>query len=166
MLHHRQILKMNVLSKRHLWLQRGELIAKGILNLPAKTCAYHSAGQSAPRPFSSVESAILDAAIKHVPTHGFTSVALNFGARDAGYLNISKTIFPRGVFDLIMFHLVNQRLALHGASRPPTIAGRGLETKLGVGARLKQLVLARLSSNKPLIHKWHEVCRQGSSRVT
>jgi ubiquinone biosynthesis protein COQ9 len=87
----------------------------------------------------------------HVPKHGFSSKALALGAEQAGYLPVSVQLFPRGVFDLINYHLVTQRLALRDHVQFPG------ESKLGVGGKVRSLTLERLRANRPIIHKWQGV---------
>ncbi|PVH96374.1 ubiquinone biosynthesis protein COQ9 [Periconia macrospinosa] len=117
-------------------------------------CCYHSSQYSQPPPFAPAESAILSAAISHVPNVGFTIDALKLGARDAGYLDASTNLFPRGVFDLINYHLVTQRLALKDTVQFPTEGENG--KKLGTGVKIRTLALARLRANEPVVHKWQE----------
>jgi ubiquinone biosynthesis protein COQ9 len=98
-----------------------------------------------------------------VPSHGFTNTALQLGAKDAGYLSISLNLFPRGVFELVMFYLVNKRLQLK--ERVDGVEGReGLrrfwdESKMGVGGRVRGLVLERLKMNveSGIVPRWQEV---------
>lgn len=118
-------------------------------------CLYHSYDYVQPAPFPPAESAILSAAILHVPNHGFTVDSMKLGARDAGYLDASTNLFPKGVYDLINYHLVTQRLALQSTVQFPTEDGTG--KKLGVGAKVRALTLARLRANEPIIHRWQEV---------
>ena len=111
---------------------------------------YHSYEHVEPPPFTEAESAILSAALTHVPSHGFTTTALSHGARDAGFLDASINLFPTGVFDLIKYHLVTQRLALkHNVQFP--------QQKLGVGAKVRLLALQRLRANHSIIQRWQEV---------
>lgn len=97
---------------------------------------------------------MLSAAISHVPSYGFTVDALRLGARDAGYMDVSTNLLPRGVFDLVNYHLVTQRLALKDSVQfsPTSEAGK----KLGTGAKVRTLTLARLRANEPIIHRWQE----------
>lgn len=120
-------------------------------------CAYHSYDYAQPPPFPPVETKILSSAYAHVPDHGFTIDALKLGARDAGYLDASTNLFPRGVFDLINYHLVTQRLALKDSVQfPDEKDGK----KIGVGSKVRSLTLARLRANEPVLHRWQEVCFQ------
>jgi ubiquinone biosynthesis protein COQ9 len=98
----------------------------------------------------SAQSAILSAALHHVPSHGFTQAALSRGANDAGYLDASLTLFPRGAFDLVNHYLVSQRLALGKNAS-------SLDMNCGVGAKVRKLALLRLRSNSAVIHHWQEV---------
>ncbi|PSN64233.1 ubiquinone biosynthesis protein COQ9 [Corynespora cassiicola Philippines] len=115
---------------------------------------YHSYENSQPPPFAPAESAILSAAIAHVPSHGFTIDALKLGAHDAGYLDVSTNLLPRGAFDLVNYHLVRQRLALRDSVQFPAEGKH--EKKMGVGSKVRALTLARLRANEPVIHRWQE----------
>ncbi|KAF2445889.1 ubiquinone biosynthesis protein COQ9 [Karstenula rhodostoma CBS 690.94] len=117
-------------------------------------CSYHSQEYTQPPPFPPAESAILTSALSHVPSYGFTADALRLGARDAGYMDVSTNLLPRGVFDLINYHLVTQRLALKSTVQFPSTGDQG--KKLGTGAKVRTLTLARLRANEPLIHRWQE----------
>ncbi|QRC95360.1 hypothetical protein JI435_030560 [Parastagonospora nodorum SN15] len=110
-------------------------------------CSYHSYDYAEVPPFSKAESAILSSAYAHVPGYGFTIDSLKLGARDAGYLDVSTNLFPRGVFDLINYHLVTQRLALKDNVQVPDNG----EKKLGVGSKVRTLTLARLRANEPAL---------------
>jgi len=118
-------------------------------------CSYHSHEFTQPPPFPPAESAILSAAISHVPHCGFTADALKLGARDAGYLDVSTNLLPRGVYDLINYHLVTQRLALKDTVQFPSEGDPG--KRLGLGIKVRTLALARLRANEPIIHRWQEV---------
>ena len=114
---------------------------------------YHSYEYSQPPPFPPAESAILSAALTHVPSYGFSADALRLGARDAGYMDVSTNLFPRGVFDLVNYHLVTQRLALKNSVQfPADDQGK----KAGIGAKVRTLTRARLRANEPIIHRWQE----------
>lgn len=112
--------------------------------------SYHSYDQAVPSPFPAAESAILSAALTHVPTHGFTATTLSRGARDHGYLDASVNLFPTGAFALVHYHLVTQRLALaqDRDSRDP---------RSNIAAEIRRLAWKRLYANAPLIHRWQEV---------
>lgn len=113
--------------------------------------SYHSHHHPQPPPFPPAESAILSAALVHVPRHGFTSTALSLGAKDAGYLDVSVQLFPRGVFDLINYYLVTQRLALKDTVQFSP------DAKLGVGKKVRTLALERLRANVDIISHWQNV---------
>lgn len=118
---------------------------------------YHSYDHPPPPgPFNATETAILSASLPHVPLHGFTSTSLALGARDAGYLDVSTNLFPKGAFSLVHYHLVAQRLGLGKHSR--TLQPGENEKPLGIGAKVKALTWARLLSNDSIIHRWQEVC--------
>ncbi|KAJ9648913.1 Ubiquinone biosynthesis protein coq9, mitochondrial [Coniosporium apollinis] len=117
-------------------------------SLIPKPRSYHSYETPQPSPYPPTESAILSSALSHVPNHGFTTTSLRLGARDAGYLDASTNLFPRGAFDLVQYHLVTRRLALKDAVQFPE--------KLGVGAKVRCLALERLRANREVIHRWQE----------
>lgn len=81
-----------------------------------------------------------------MPAHGFSAHALALGAADAGYIPASANLFPRGAFDLVMYHLVTQRLALAEGVQFSSGASSGG----GVTANLRSLVLARLRANETI----------------
>jgi ubiquinone biosynthesis protein COQ9 len=101
---------------------------------------YHSYENQEPPPYREAESAILSSALAHVPQHGFTQEALRLGAKDAGYLDISMNLFPKGPFDLVQYHLVTQRLDLKNRVQ-------FADEKLSVGRKVRSLILARLRAN-------------------
>ncbi|KAI9845398.1 MAG: Ubiquinone biosynthesis protein coq9, mitochondrial [Sclerophora amabilis] len=114
--------------------------------------SYHSYDHDPPPPpYSAVESSILSASMRHVPKHGFTNTSLTLGAKDAGYLDVSINLFPRGAFDLINFHIVTERLALKHVGFE---AAGGKEP--GVARKIRTLVLERLARNRPVNHRWQE----------
>ena len=146
---------------------------------------YHSYDRPTPPPFPPAETAILTAALQHVPQHGFSTTALTLGARSAGYLDISRNLFPRGVFDLVNFHLVTRRLALKydvqfpereeggkgqgkghskgpgqgkgGGSGSGSGSGSG-KGQLSVEEKVRALMMGRLRANGEVLGRWHEVC--------
>jgi hypothetical protein len=115
--------------------------------------AYFSEHHPDPAPFPPTQDKILSSALSHVPHLGFSSEALSLGAKDAGYLDVSVQLFPRGVYDLINYHLVTQRLALKNRVQFPE------DGRLGVGKKVKILTMQRLQANKDIIHQWQEVRR-------
>lgn len=113
--------------------------------------SYHSDQYPPPRPFPPHEDAILSRAILHVPGSGFSTRALQLGAEDAGYPEVSTQLFPRGVFDLIRYHLVTRRLALKTQVQFPD------DTKLSTKDKVRTLALERLRANETIIHQWQLV---------
>lgn len=140
---------------------RSSLLSKGNIHTPRRLIPskwrsrskrkYHSEHHPEPPPFPDVQQRMLSAALRHVPTHGFSAKALSEGARDSGYLEVSVQLFPRGVFDLINFYLVTQRLALK--DRVHFLE----EAKLGLGQKVRALTLNRLRANEDIIHQWRGV---------
>lgn len=116
---------------------------------------YHSYEHKLEPVYNASEEAILSASMGHVPKHGFSPTSLALGARDAGYLDISTNLFPKGAFDLIKYHLVTQRLALKDRVELNNPAKGG--KKLGVGAKVKLLTAERLMANQPVIGQWSGV---------
>ncbi|MCJ1404720.1 Ubiquinone biosynthesis protein coq9, mitochondrial [Xylographa trunciseda] len=127
---------------------RGPAITKRSIVSPYRH-HYHSYEHDPEPPFSAAEDSILSAALNHVPSQGFTTLALSHGAQDAGYLDVSTNLFPHGPFDLINYHLVTQRLALKDRVLFP-------DPSIGVGAKVRALALQRLEANKNIIHRWQE----------
>ncbi|KAI1135418.1 ubiquinone biosynthesis protein COQ9 [Hypoxylon sp. FL0543] len=117
--------------------------------------SYHSYDHPPPPGvFSAAEKAILSAAYRHVPEHGFTAHALSLGARDAGYLDISTNLLPEGPFSLIRYHLVTQREAL--APRSEALFGAEGERGLQVPDKVERLTWERLLGNQEINHRWQE----------
>ena len=120
---------------------------------------YHSYEHDPPPPFASTQEAILSASMRRVPEHGFTETALALGVKDAGYLDVSVNLFPHRAFDLINYHLVSQRLALKRRVQfGEPDKGPQSGSQLGIGARVRMLTTERLLANRPIIHRWQEVC--------
>lgn len=121
-----------------------------LINQISTRASYHSYEHSELPEYGETESTILSNALKHVPMHGFTPEALTLGSKDAGYLDISTNLFPKGAYDLVLYHLVTQRLALkHRIHFPENI---------GVGRKVRSLILERLRANADaqVVHRWQE----------
>lgn len=112
---------------------------------------YHSYEHIDPPPYREPESIILSSALSQVPIHGFTQEALIIGAKDAGYLDISSNLFPKGAFELVRYHLVSQRLGLKDRIQ-------FTDEKMGVGRKVRSLVLERLRANADagIVPRWQE----------
>lgn len=79
-------------------------------------------------------------------------------------------LLPRGVFELVMYYLISRRLGLKDAVAGVNLAGGegssgGLkkvweEGKVGVGGRVRSLVLERLRMNDRagVVGRWQQVC--------
>ncbi|KAI0550900.1 ubiquinone biosynthesis protein COQ9 [Xylaria curta] len=119
---------------------------------------YHSYDHPAPAGiFNAHERAILSAAYKHVPEHGFTAQSLSLGARGAGYLDVSTNLLSEGPFSLIRYHLVTQRESL--APRREVILAdvtASSPTSTPVPARVERLTWERLLGNRDVNHRWQE----------
>lgn len=141
----------NLLTGRpqaHWFLQANRLFQRCHLG---NCSSYHSVPDDTPTPYTAAESAILAAALIHVPAHGFTPSALANGAQDAGYIAASANLFPRGTFDLVHFHLATQRRALQQDIDPESTH------HLGVTDRVRLLLLRRLRANGNISSRWQEV---------
>lgn len=92
--------------------------------------------------------------MKHVPAEGFTQTSLVRGARDAGYLDASINLFPRGAFDLVNYHLVMRRLALQNTLPFTEEEGQ----KLRFGNKIRDITWARLQANADagIVQRWPE----------
>ena len=108
---------------------------------------YHSLNYPPSQSYTPLQHRILGAALTLVPSTGFTSQTLTEGAKQAGYLEITHNLFPRGPWSLVEYHLVRQREAL---SSIPLDEG-------GVGKTIRKLCVERLNGNKDIIGRWQEV---------
>ncbi|GAB7344556.1 hypothetical protein MBLNU457_2381t1 [Dothideomycetes sp. NU457] len=112
---------------------------------------YHSYEHDEIPPYPSPESTILSAALTHVPTQGFSQEALRSGLRDAGYRDASANLFPRGEFEVVMYHLTTARLGLKNRVQFSEEDNR-------VGRKVRALVLERLRANSDagVVGRWQE----------
>lgn len=123
---------------------------------------FHSYDHPAPpSPFTPVESSILSAATRHIPSHGFTHTALALGAKDAGYIDASTNLFPKGALSVVHYYLWAKRQGLKDVVRElegrEVLAGSGKGWKeMGVGGKVKALTWERLLGNKDVVHRWQE----------
>jgi ubiquinone biosynthesis protein COQ9 len=108
--------------------------------------SYHSPNHPPSPSYSPVQHKILRTALALVPSTGFTAQTLSQGAKEAGYLEITHNLFPRGPWSLVEYHLVTQREAL---SSIPLDEG-------GVGKTIRNLCVERLRGNKEVIGRWQE----------
>ena len=117
----------------------------------ATRAAYHSDDHPLPPPYRDAERRILSNAYAHVPRLGFTQQALTLGAKDAGYLDVSTNLFPKGPFELVMYHLITQRLGLKDRIQFP-------DEKMGIGKKVRSLLLERLRANvdSSILPRWQE----------
>ena len=125
---------------------------------PASVHAYHSISTpTQPPPYQPAVFKILSAAHQYVPVHGFTQFAMIKGIENAGYSPPSLSLFPRGTFELVMFHLITQRLGLR--KKMPWFAmiqNGGSHAKGDVASSVHYALLARLRANIPIIHNLPE----------
>ena len=111
---------------------------------------YQSSDHGPSGPFTNAQTAILSAALAHVPSYGFTTNAIELGAADVGLPAASKGTLTRGTFDLVHYHLLMRRLALKPFAAKMDM---WLETR----AKLRTLLLERLVANRPVIRHWQQV---------
>ncbi|KAB8207261.1 COQ9-domain-containing protein [Aspergillus parasiticus] len=123
--------------------------------------SYHSEHHPDPPPheYTNSQTTILSAALRHVPTHGFTRDALTLGARDSGFLDVSVQLLPRGEFDLVLFWLASRRGLLrasvdNGLFEKDERVKAGL--KLTVEEKTKLLIMERLRMNTEIRHQWQD----------
>ena len=134
-------------------------LAQAALRAPSSR-QYHSHDHpTSPTHFTRTESTILSSAYKHVPSHGFTKKALSLGAKDAGFPDISTSVLSHGLFSLIQYHLITQRLALTAQSRQIFTTANGESQLVGTKEKVARLAWERLLANRDLIHQWQEVGR-------
>lgn len=113
--------------------------------------------------YTNSQTVILTAALSHVPAHGFTAKALTLGARDAGFLDVSVQLLPRGEFDLILFWLASRRGILRGKVEEGGLFRRIAAEKnkdvfeLSVEERVRGLLLERLRMNQEIKSVWQDV---------
>jgi ubiquinone biosynthesis protein COQ9 len=90
------------------------------------------------------------------------------GARDAGYLDVSVQLFPRGAFEIVLFYLASRREMLRERAKKGEIFGSaeaGEEGSngsakggdLSVEEKVKKLVMERLRMNEGIINQWQDV---------
>ena len=109
-------------------------------------------------PFSgAAERALLAAALRRVPEHGFSADALALGARDAGLLDISAALITDGPFDLVRWHLIEQREALAAHAEDVFAHGEQSRPLPSVAEKVEELTWRRLCANVAIIHRWQEV---------
>ncbi|KAL9094380.1 MAG: hypothetical protein Q9165_003230 [Trypethelium subeluteriae] len=110
---------------------------------------YYSSAFATKPPYPPTESAILSAALERVPDRGFTSRALSLGATDAGYLEVSANLFPRREFEIVLYHLVRERMRLGDRVQFAEEDGERVvgARRLGVGEKIQRLVMGRLRAN-------------------
>ncbi|KAL3461403.1 COQ9-domain-containing protein [Aspergillus heterothallicus] len=109
-----------------------------------------------PHEYTNSQTTILIAALKHVPTHGFTRDALTLGARDTGFLDVSIQLLPRGEFDLILFWLASRRGLLRAAVEQNGLLKSPDSNLVSVEERTRTLIMERLRMNTDIIHQWQD----------
>ncbi|EPS45458.1 hypothetical protein H072_559 [Dactylellina haptotyla CBS 200.50] len=117
-------------------------------------------GQSATAsgtPYTPEQSAILSAALSHVPTQGFSDSTLLMGVKDAGYLDVTMNLFPQGPFAIVNYHLVTQRERLSEYANSDEWKDlQASNQKFGTTDKIRALCVERLRQNKAIIHRWPE----------
>ncbi|KAE8144515.1 COQ9-domain-containing protein [Aspergillus avenaceus] len=109
-----------------------------------------------PHEYTNSQTAILSAALRHVPAHGFTRDALTLGARDTGFLDVSVQLFPRGEFDLILFWLASRRGLLRASVEDGLFETDTRGQRLSVAEKTKLLIMERLRMNTDIRHQWQD----------
>lgn len=109
---------------------------------------------------SPIRSAILTAALGHVPVLGFTPEAITRGAHDAGYLGATTSLFSSrvsspttdGPTELVLFHLRQSRAELCRRFGPSHNHGNQSSSRPSSPTTLNQLFVARLGLSAPVLH--------------
>ena len=115
--------------------------------------SYHSTYHpTPPHEYSNSQTTILSAALAHVPAHGFSHNALTLGAREAGFLDVSVQLLPRGEFDLVLFWLASRRGMLRD------VAAERFSERMTVEEKTNMLILERLWMNEGVRKEWQSVC--------
>ncbi|KLJ10255.1 hypothetical protein EMPG_14368 [Blastomyces silverae] len=125
---------------------------------------YHSSFHPTLEPpadtYTPEQSAILSAAVNHVPEHGFTAHSLTLGARDAGYLDVSLQLFPDGgEMALITYWLGSRRGMLRQKAKSGELFGKsegGEAGGLSGEEKVVVLILERLKMNEEIIEHWQD----------
>ncbi|EER44134.1 ubiquinone biosynthesis protein COQ9 [Histoplasma capsulatum H143] len=106
------------------------------------------------------QSAILSAAVNHIPEFGFTTRSLTLGARDAGYLDVSLQLFPDGgEMNLITYWLRSRRGMLRQKTKSGELFGMSEAGEIGglsVEETVLILILERLKMNEEIIEHWQD----------
>ena len=110
--------------------------------------SYHSPNHPHSPSYSPLQHKILSTSLSLVPSTGFTTQTLTQAAKQAGYLEITHNLFPRGPYSLIEYHLVRQRESLSSIPLPEGA---------GVGKTIRTLCVERLKGNSEIIGRWQEV---------
>lgn len=85
------------------------------------------------------------------------------GVREAGYLDVSLQLFPRGAeLELVMYWLASRRGFLKQKVESGEIFGSKLDattpsSRAEVDERVKILIMERLRMNGEVIHHWQDV---------
>ncbi|OJD19729.1 rpsU-divergently transcribed protein [Emergomyces pasteurianus Ep9510] len=125
---------------------------------------YHSSFHPTAEPpadtYTPEQSAILSAAVNHIPEHGFTTHSLTLGAREAGYLDVSLQLFHHGgEIELITYWLRSRRAMLRRKAESGELFGKpelGEVRGLSVEERVVVLILERLKMNEEIIEHWQD----------
>ncbi|WEW60592.1 Ubiquinone biosynthesis protein coq9, mitochondrial [Emydomyces testavorans] len=127
---------------------------------------YHSEFHPSPDPpadsYTPEQSAILSAALKHVPEHGFSTKSVVMGAREAGYLDVSLQLFPRGEeLELVLYWLASRRgLLKQKVENGQLFDEKGSATapvsQAEVEQRVRTLIRERLRMNEEIIQHWQD----------
>lgn len=113
--------------------------------------------------YNNSQTAILSAALPHIPEHGFSAEALALGARDAGFLDVSVQLFPRAEFDLVLFWLASRRGLLRAKVEEGALFRRVADesgrdaSSFSTEEKCRILVMERLKMNSDVKGQWQGV---------
>ena len=91
---------------------------------------------------------ILDAALTHVPVHGWSLESLVQASQDCGYPPITHGLFPRGPIELVEYFVLSSTHHLKNKVATPEFE------QLGTTGKIRTCVHARLDMLKPYISHW------------
>ncbi|TPX47390.1 hypothetical protein SeMB42_g03334 [Synchytrium endobioticum] len=122
----------------------------GTRSLPSLDILFISSDSST----DDVRSKILQCALAMVPTHGFSTAAIEEGAKQLGYPSIAHGMFPRGSIDLISHFLDTAKEGMRRDVLKMDLSSMKTTSKVRAG------VVSRLEFSKPVISQWPEAAAQ------
>ena len=100
------------------------------------------------------ETAILQKALEHVPTHGWTVQSLSHAATDLGFSSIAHGMFPNGGMDLVTFFMSQSTSNVSLQYKKEEEEEKSLSDS---HVRLERVLKMRLQELIPYLKRWPEV---------